>query len=45
VEACANLAGPVWIPLQTCTLTNGALYFSDPNWTSYPTRFYRLRSP
>jgi len=20
-------------------------YFSDPQWTNYPARFYRLRSP
>ena len=30
VEACTNLAGPVWTPLQSLTLTNGAYYFSEP---------------
>ena len=45
VEACTNLASPVWMPLQDCTLTNGSLYFSDPQWTNYSARFYRLRSP
>jgi hypothetical protein len=45
VEACTNLASPVWIPLQTNTLTNGSFYFSDPQWTNYPARFYRLRAP
>lgn len=45
VEATTNLASPVWSPLQTMTLTNGAVYFSDPAWTNYPGRFYRLRSP
>jgi hypothetical protein len=45
IEAAANLAGAAWTPLQTCTLTNGSIYFSDPNWTNYPSRFYRLRSP
>jgi hypothetical protein len=45
VIACTNLAGPVWVPLQSCTLTNGSVYFSDPQWTNYPGRFYRIRSP
>jgi hypothetical protein len=45
VEACTNLANSAWSPLQTCTLTNGSLYFSDPQWTNYPARFYRFRSP
>jgi hypothetical protein len=45
VEACANLASPAWITLQTCTLTNGSLYFSDPDWTNYPLRLYRIRWP
>jgi hypothetical protein len=45
VEAAANLASASWTPLQPCTLTNGSIYFSDPQWTNYPARFYRLRSP
>ena len=50
VEACSNLTNPTWFPLQTNTLntyigTNGTSYFSDPDWTNYPGRFYRLRSP
>jgi uncharacterized repeat protein (TIGR03803 family) len=45
VEACTNLANPTWYPLATNTLTGGSAYFSDPQWTSYPARFYRLRSP
>jgi hypothetical protein len=50
VEVCTNLANPVWSPLSTNTLntfigTNGTSYFSDPQWTNYPGRFYRLRSP
>jgi hypothetical protein len=44
VEASTNLSG-VWIPLQSVSLTNGSFYFSDPQWTNYPSRFYRLRSP
>jgi hypothetical protein len=45
VEACTNLVNPVWQPVQTNTLTGGAACFSDPQWTNYPGRFYRLRSP
>jgi hypothetical protein len=45
VETCTNLANPTWIPLATNTLTSGSSYFSDPAWTNYPSRFYRLRSP
>ncbi len=44
VEACTNLANPDWQPVQTNTLTTGSAYFSDPEWTNYPNRFYRLRS-
>ena len=44
-EACTNLANASWTALQTCTLTNGSIYFSDPAWTNYPGRFYRIRSP
>ena len=45
VEACTNLANGAWVPLQSLSLTNGAFYFSDPTWTNYPARFYRIRSP
>jgi hypothetical protein len=45
VEACTNFANPVWQPVQTNTIIDGTLYFSDPQWTNYPGRFYRLRSP
>jgi len=45
VEASADLAAGSWIPLQTYTLTNGLLYFSDSQWRNYPGRFYRIRSP
>ena len=50
VEACTNLATSVWAPVGTNTLntfvgTNGSSYFRDPQWTNYPGRFYRLRSP
>ncbi|MGO9199216.1 MAG: leucine-rich repeat protein [Limisphaerales bacterium] len=42
VEASTDLAGGAWVPLQTGVLTNGLLHFSDPNWTNYPARFYRV---
>ncbi len=45
VEACTDLANPIWTPVATNTLTGGSSYFSDPQWTNYPGRFYRLRSP
>jgi hypothetical protein len=45
VEASTNLASTVWSPIQTNTLTGGTSYFSDPQWTNYPRRFYRIRSP
>jgi hypothetical protein len=45
VEACTNLTNPVWSPVATNTLTLGSSYFSDPQWTNYPNRFYRFRSP
>ena len=45
VEACTNLANRGWVPLQSCTLTNGSLYFSDAQRTNYPARLYRIRSP
>jgi hypothetical protein len=45
VEACTSLANPTWSPLKTNTLTGGWSYFSDPQWTNYPNRFYRLRWP
>jgi hypothetical protein len=45
VEACTNLANPIWLPVATPTLTDGSAYFSDPDWINYPSRFYRLRSP
>lgn len=45
VDATTNLANPVWTPVSTNTFTNGVSYFSDPQWTNYPDRFYRLRTP
>jgi hypothetical protein len=45
VEACTDLAQMTWCPAATNTLTSGTSYFSDSQWTNYPGRFYRLRSP
>ena len=45
VEACTDPTRPHWTAVGTCNLTNGLIYFSDPAWTSYPARFYRLRAP
>ncbi len=45
VEACTNLANPAWSPLRTNTLTGDSSYFSGPQWTNHPPRFYRLRRP
>jgi len=50
VEAANGLGNPVWTPVSTNTLntfvgSNGTSYFSDPQWTNHPTRFYRLRAP
>ena len=45
VESSTNLANAIWVPLQSLNLTNGSFYFSDPNWSNYPARVYRIRSP
>src|SRR5262245_56589828 len=45
VEGSTDLANPDWLPLATNTLANGTSYFSDPEWTKFSRRFYRVRSP
>jgi hypothetical protein len=45
VEACTSLVNRAWSPLQTNSLGDGSLYFSDPQWTNHPGRFYNLRMP
>jgi hypothetical protein len=45
VEACTDLASSSWVALQSFNVTNGTAYFSDPNWVSFPSRLYRIRSP
>jgi len=45
VEASSTLANSTWAAISTNTLINGQSYFSDPEWTNHPSRFYRLRWP
>lgn len=45
VDATVDLANPTWTPLATNTLTGDSMYFSDPQWTYYPSRYCRLRWP
>jgi hypothetical protein len=46
VEASTSLADPVWHSLQTnIFVSDSFFYFSDPEWTNYPARYYRVRSP
>ena len=45
VEASTNLANPTWYPLQTNTLNGNPLYFTDPQWTNFGSRFYRVTWP
>jgi hypothetical protein len=44
VEASANLAGGIWTPLQTNTLTDGSFYFNEPLQSNSPGRFYRINA-
>jgi hypothetical protein len=44
VEASDDLKNPSWSPVQTNALNNGVVNFTDPQWTNYPSRFYRVRS-
>ena len=45
VDASTNLTAQSWVPLQSCTLTNGLIHFNDPQWSSFSRRLYRIRSP
>jgi hypothetical protein len=45
LEATSALKGGAWGPLHSCTITNGAVFVVDTEWTRYPARFYRIRSP
>jgi hypothetical protein len=45
VEASTNLVSSAWTAVATNALIGGPFYFGDPQWTDYPMRFYRIRSP
>lgn len=46
VQACTNLSNPVWSPVATNSFSSsGTSAFSDLQWTNFPKRFYRFRSP
>ena len=45
VETCTNLVTTNWVALTSINLPGDSLYFSDPQWASYPGCFYRLRWP
>ena len=45
VEACTNLANPVWIPISTNVLASGTSPYTDVSGTNNPSRFYRFAAP
>jgi len=45
IEACAAIGSFTWEPLLTIRLAYGQITFSDPQWTNYPARLYRIHSP
>jgi hypothetical protein len=45
VEASTSLVNPTWSPISTNTFSGNTLYFSDAQWTNYPSRFYRVMWP
>ena len=45
VEAGTSSANTLWTPVATNNLTGGSSFFSDPQWTNFTRRFYRVRSP
>lgn len=45
VEAATTVTNSTWYPLRTNTLTSELSYFSDPEWTNFLSRFYRVRLP
>jgi hypothetical protein len=45
VEAHSNLTSANWTEIQGGRLTNGSILLTDPAWTNYPARYYRIRSP
>lgn len=45
IAATTNLSAEMWTVLQTCTLTNGSIQFSDPGSSNNPSRFYTVQFP
>jgi hypothetical protein len=46
VETCTNLVHPIWLPLQTNSITQqGAFHFIDPQGVTGASRYYRVRFP
>jgi hypothetical protein len=45
IDACTNLANASWLPVAAVSLTNGFVHFSDPQWTNYQSRFYKIAPP
>jgi hypothetical protein len=45
VEACTNLANPVWFPVATNATSGGSCYFSEPFQSNKTERFYRIIPP
>jgi uncharacterized repeat protein (TIGR03803 family) len=43
IESSPDIATPAWMPVQTNIVGAGPVSFTDPNWRSYPQRFYRVR--
>jgi hypothetical protein len=50
VDTATDINNPAWASLATNIIANGGIvsgtsYFSDSQWASHPSRFYRVRSP
>ncbi len=45
IKACSDLASAVWIPISTNTMSSDSCYVSDPTWTNFSQRLYRIHSP
>jgi hypothetical protein len=45
VEACTNLANPIWLPVSTNMLSGATSSFTDPQRANFPNRYYRFSAP
>jgi len=45
IEASTTLPVPTWLAISTNTISASAGWslFTDPGWTNFPSRFYRVR--